>query len=83
MVAGIFIGVTASFLIICLVAAINSNKELDFVKKPDLDAELTNAQAVQQLQEVKPYFAYKGKTWTALDMAIKALQEGENGKMGS
>ena len=79
MVAGIFIGVTASFLIISIAAAISSNKELDFVKKPDLDAELTNAQAVQQLQEVKPYFAYKGKTWTALDMAIKALQEGDNG----
>ena len=77
MVAGIFIGVTASFLIIAIAAAISSNKDLDFVKKPDLDAELSNAQAIQQLQEIKPYFAYKGKTWTALDMAIKAIQKGE------
>ena len=47
------------------------------VKKPVLDAELTPAQAIQKLQEIKPYYAYNGRTWTALDMAIKALQEGE------
>ena len=32
----------------------------------------------QKLQEIKPYYAYKGRTWTALDMAIKKLQEEED-----
>lgn len=78
MIGGIFIGLLISFLIFAsIIAAGIGNKPVDFVKKPDLDAELSNAQAIQQLQEIKPYFAYKGKTWTALDMAIKAIQKGE------
>ena len=78
MIGGIFIGILISFLIFAsIIAAGIGNKPVDFVKKPDLDAELSNAQAIQQLQEIKPYFAYKGKTWTALDMAIKAIQKGE------
>ena len=78
MIGGIFIGLLISFLIFAsIIAAGIGNTPVDFVKKPDLDAELSNAQAIQQLQEIKPYFAYKGKTWTALDMAIKAIQKGE------
>lgn len=78
MIGGIFIGLLISFLIFAsIIAAGIGNRPVDFVKKPDLDAELSNAQAIQQLQEIKPYFAYKGKTWTALDMAIKAIQKGE------
>lgn len=77
MIEGIFIGLLISFLIIAIIAVSIGNRPVDFVKKPDLDAELSNAQAIQQLQEIKPYFAYKGKTWTALDMAIKAIQKGE------
>lgn len=79
MIGGIFIGLLISFLIFAsIIAAGIGNKPVDFVKKPDLDAELTAEQAIQQLQEIKPYFAYKGKTWTALDMGIKAIQqEGE------
>lgn len=78
MIEGIFIGLLISFVIMAIIAAGIGNKPVDFVKKPDLDAELTAEQAIQQLQEIKPYFAYKGKTWTALDMGIKAIQqEGE------
>ena len=78
MIEGIFIGLLISFVIIAIIAAGIGNRPVDFVKKPDLDAELTAEQAIQQLQEIKPYFAYKGKTWTALDMGIKAIQqEGE------
>lgn len=78
MIEGIFIGLLISFMIMAIIAAGVGNRPVDFVKKPDLDAELTTEQAIQQLQEIKPYFAYKGKTWTALDMGIKAIQqEGE------
>lgn len=78
MIEGIFIGLLISFVIMAIIAAGIGNRPVDFVKKPDLDAELTAEQAIQQLQEIKPYFAYKGKTWTALDMGIKAIQqEGE------
>ena len=31
-------------------------------------------------QEIKPYYAYKGRTWTAIDMAIQALGGEEDGK---
>ena len=66
------LGVIFGLLIACIVAVIICDKP-DMVKKPQLDAELTNAQAIQKLQEIKPYYAYKGRTWTAIDMAIKAL----------
>ena len=66
------LGIIFGLLIACIVAVIIADKP-DMVKKPRLDAELTNAQAIQKLQEIKPYYAYKGKTWTAIDMAIKAL----------
>lgn len=69
----LIIGILAGIMI----ALLNSAKQIDIVKKPQLDAELTPAQAIQQLQEIKPYFAYKGKTWTALDMAIAAIMENE------
>ena len=72
------LGVIFGLLIACIVAVIIADKPNDMVKKPMMDAELTPAQAVFKLQEIKPYYAYKGRTWTALDMAIKALQEGEN-----
>lgn len=71
------LGIIFGLLIACIVAVLICDKPDDMVKKPQLDAELTPAQAIQQLQEIKPYFAYKGKTWTALDMAIKAIQKGE------
>ena len=81
MIGGIFIGLLISFLIFAsIIAAGIGNKPVDFVKKPDLDAELSNAQAIRQLQEIKPYFAYKGKTWTALDMAIAAIMANEKGE---
>lgn len=67
------IGAIFGIFIACIVAVILCDKPEP--KKPMLDAELTNAQAVQKLQEIKPYYAYKGRTWTALDMAIKKLQE--------
>lgn len=70
------LGVIFGLMIACIVAVIIADKP-DMVKKPQLDAELTNAQAIQKLQEIKPYYAYKGRTWTALDMAIKKLQEEE------
>ena len=66
------LGVIFGLLIACIVAVIIADKP-DMVKKPQLDAELTPAQAIQKLQEIKPYYAYKGRTWTAIDMAIKAL----------
>ena len=81
MIGGIFIGLFISFVIFAsIIAAGIGNKPVDFVKKPDLDAELSNAQAIRQLQEIKPYFAYKGKTWTALDMAIAAIMANEKGE---
>lgn len=72
------LGIIFGLLIACIIAVIICDKPEDMVKKPMLDAELTPAQAVQKLQEIKPYYAYKGRTWTALDMAIKALQEEED-----
>ena len=66
------LGIIFGLLIACIVAVLIADKP-DMVKKPMLDAELTNAQAIQKLQEIKPYYAYKGRTWTAIDMAIKAL----------
>ena len=66
------LGVIFGLLIACIVAVIIADKP-DMVKKPQLDAELTPAQAIQKLQEIKPYYAYKGRTWTAIDMALKAL----------
>ena len=66
------LGVIFGLLIACIVAVIIADKP-DMVKKPQLDAELTPAQAIQKLQEIKPYYAYKGRTWAAIDMAIKAL----------
>lgn len=71
------LGVIFGLLIACIVAVIIADKPDDMVKKPMLDAELTNTQAIQKLQEIKPYYAYKGRTWTALDMAIRALGEEE------
>ena len=67
------LGVIFGLLIACIVAVIIADKPNDMVKKPMMDAELTNEQAIQKLQEIKPYYAYKGRTWTAIDMAIKAL----------
>ena len=69
------LGIIFGLLIACIVAVLICDKPDDMVKKPQLDAELTPAQAIQKLQEIKPYYAYKGRTWTAIDMAIKALQE--------
>ena len=66
------LGIIFGLLIACIVAVLICDKP-DMVKKPQLDAELTPAQAIQKLQEIKPYYAYKGRTWTAIDMAIKAL----------
>ena len=66
------LGIIFGLLIACIVAVLIADKP-DMVKKPMLDAELTNAQAIQKLQEIKPYYAYKGRTRTAIDMAIKAL----------
>lgn len=71
------LGVVFGLLIACIVAVLIADKPNDMVKKPQLDAELTPAQAIQKLQEIKPYYAYKGRTWTALDMAIRALGEEE------
>ena len=68
------LGVIFGLLIACIVAVLIADKPNDMVKKPMLDAELTNAQAIQKLQEIKPYYAYKGRTWTAIDMAIHALE---------
>lgn len=70
----IIIGLIVEIIIACVFVFARSAKQIDIVKKPALDAELTPAQAIQQLQHIKPYFAYKGRTWTALDMAIKAIQ---------
>ena len=73
------LGIIFGLLIACIVAVLIADKP-DMVKKPQLDAELTPAQAIQKLQEIKPYYAYKGRTWTAIDMAIKALGGEEDGK---
>ena len=67
------LGVIFGLLIACIVAVIIADQPNDMVKKPMMDAELTNEQAIQKLPEIKPYYAYKGRTWTAIDMAIKAL----------
>ena len=67
------LGIIFGLLIACIVAVLICDKPNDMIKKPQLDAELTPAQAIQKLQEIKPYYAYKGRTWTAIDMAIKAL----------
>lgn len=73
----LIIGISAGIMIALLFVFANSAKRIDIVTKPELDAELTPAQAIRQLQEIKPYFAYKGKTWTALDMAIAAIMANE------
>lgn len=67
------LGIIFGLLIACIAAVLIADKPDDMVKKPMLDAELTPTQAIQKLQEIKPYYAYKGRTWTAIDMAIKAL----------
>lgn len=77
MFIAIGLGMIFGLFLACIIAVIICDKPYDMVKKPMLDAELTPAQAVQKLQEIKPYYAYKGRTWTALDMAIRALQEEE------
>lgn len=71
------LGMIFGLFLACIIAVIIYDKPDGMVKKPMLDAELTPAQAVRKLQEIKPYYAYKGRTWTALDMAIRALQEEE------
>lgn len=76
----LIIGISTGIMIALLFVFANSAKRIDIVKKPELDAELTPAQAIRQLQEIKPYFAYKGKTWTALDMAIAAIMANEKGE---
>lgn len=76
----LIIGISAGIMIALLFVFANSAKRIDIVTKPELDAELTPAQAIRQLQEIKPYFAYKGKTWTALDMAIAAIMANEKGE---
>ena len=68
------LGMIFGLFLACIIAVIICDNPDDMVKKSMLDAELTPAQAVQKLQEIKPYYAYKGRTWTALDMAIRALQ---------
>lgn len=69
------LGMIFGLFLACIIVVIIYDKSNDMVKKPMLDAELTPAQAVQKLQEIK--YAYKGRTRTALDMAIRALQEEE------
>ena len=76
------LGIIFGLLIACIVAVLIADKPDDMVKKPMLDAELTPAQAIHKLQEIKPYYAYKGRTWTAIDMAIRALQEGNDESEG-
>lgn len=76
MLTGVFLGIAFT----CILAVIICDKPDDKVKKPLLDAELTNKQAIQKLEEIKPYYNYKGRTWTALDMGVKALQEKEGEK---
>lgn len=78
MIATLIVGIGFGLLIALIIAVIICDKPDDMIKKPQLDAELTNEQAVQRLQEIKPYYAYKGRTWTALDMAIKMLMEAED-----
>lgn len=78
MIATLIIGIGFGLLIALIIAVIICDKPDDMIKKPQLDAELTNEQAIQRLQEIKPYYAYKGRTWTALDMAIKMLMEAED-----
>jgi hypothetical protein len=49
-------------------------------EKPPIEKNL-EGKVIQKLQEIKPYYAYKGRTWTALDMAIRALaREEEDGE---
>lgn len=69
------LGMIFGLFLACIIVVIIFDKPDDMVKNHMLDAELTPAQAIQKLQEIKPYYAYKGRTWTALDMAIRALQE--------
>lgn len=76
------LGIIFGLLIACIIAVIICDKPDDQIKKPMLDAELTPAQAIQKLQEIKPYYAYKGRTWTAIDMAIQALGGEEEKKQG-
>lgn len=75
MILTLVCGMGLGIMIACIIAVILCDKPDDQIKKPMLDAELTPAQAILRLEEIKPYYAYKGRTWTALDMAIKALQE--------
>ena len=76
----LIIGISAGIIITLLFVFANSAKQIDIVKKPQLDAELTPAQAIQQLQEIKPYFAYKGNTWTALAIAAIMANEAIKGE---
>lgn len=42
-------------------------------KQPYVVVPLSNEQAVEKLQFIKPYFAYRGRTQEAIDMAVRAL----------
>lgn len=65
---------TIVIVIIIVIFAVCSIKD-DIAPHP-----LSRAEAIQHLQEIKPYYTYKGATWTALDMAIKAIQREEEQK---
>lgn len=75
-ITGFIIGVISMIIAVVLVS------DHDKVKHEIPAADITPEQAIIKLQEIKAYYAYKGRTWTAIDMAIRALQEGNDESKG-
>lgn len=72
MLNGILAGILTVFIVFVIVIALVCLIKDDVAPHP-----LTTEDAIRYLQQIKAYYTYKGGTWTALDMAIKALQEKE------
>jgi uncharacterized membrane protein (GlpM family) len=65
----VIVGAILGALIVLIIAVIALDRDVETEEpKP-----LTKEQAVKRLQSIKPYYAYGGRTWTAIDMAIRAL----------
>lgn len=75
---GMIIGCVLGFILATIIAVIIIDSADNKANKPPKIIKLTNIQAAQKLQEIKPYYARYGATWVALDMAIKMLGEAED-----
>lgn len=70
MINGVLAIIITSVIVIAIIIVIICSIKDDIAEKP-----LTTDEAIQHLQAIKPYFTYKGATWTSLDMAIRAFNK--------